>query len=240
MGFLSAILLGLLASLHCAGMCGGLQAALNRPQALRKPIENQLHLVSMNLGRVALYTVAGTIIGFVGASVGSVLDFPDWSTWLRRIAAIMIIVIGFQLLFSIDKPFSFLEKYGYKLWQKVKPYLNIATPVSYVQSFKQGLVWGFLPCGLVYSVLSVASLSGSAWSGAITMLGFGVGTLPAMLLTGQLFWNVKSVLQKGVVQKSGGVFFILVGTLIFLAPQLASHEGIQQHPIFHTLARCFL
>jgi sulfite exporter TauE/SafE len=72
------------------------------------------------------------------------------------------------------------------------------------------------------------------------MLGFGIGTLPAMLLTGQLFWNVKSVLQKGVVQKGGGVFFILVGTLIFLAPQLASHEGIQQHPIFHTLAQCFL
>ena len=240
MGFLSAILLGLLASLHCAGMCGGLQAALNRPQALRTPKQNQLHLVSMNLGRVALYTIAGTIIGFIGTSLGSVLDFPDWSSWLRRIAAIMIVVIGFQLLFGIDKPFGFLEKYGYKLWQKVKPYLNIAAPASYAQSFRQGLVWGFLPCGLVYSVLSIASLSGSAWNGGTTMLGFGIGTLPAMLLTGQLFWGFKRVLQKGVVQKSGGVFFIIIGTLIFLAPQLASHEGLQKHPVFHTLANCFL
>ncbi|RVU85477.1 sulfite exporter TauE/SafE family protein [Leucothrix sargassi] len=240
MGFVSALLLGLLASLHCAGMCGGLQAALNRPQALRKPIENQLHLLSMNLGRVALYTLAGTLIGFVGQSFGSVLDFPDWSSWLRRVAAIMIIVIGFQLLFGIDKPFAYLEKYGYKLWQKVKPYLNTAAPVNYMQSFKQGLVWGFLPCGLVYSVLSIASLSGSAWNGAQTMLGFGIGTLPAMLLTGQLFWGFKRVLQKGIVQKSGGIFFIIIGTLIFLAPQLASHEGLQKHPVFHTLANCFL
>jgi sulfite exporter TauE/SafE len=221
-------------------MCGGLQAALSRPQAVRKPIENQFHLASMNLGRITLYTIAGALIGLLGESLGSVLDFPDWSTWLRRIAAIMIIVIGFQLLFSIDKPFSFLEKYGYKLWQKVKPYLNITVPVTYAQSFKQGLVWGFLPCGLVYSVLSVASLSGSAWNGAITMLGFGIGTLPAMLLTGQLLWGFKGVLQKATVQKSGGVFFIIIGTLIFLAPQLASHEGLQKHPVFHTLANCFL
>ena len=100
MGFVSAILLGLLASLHCAGMCGGLQAALNRPQALRKPIENQMHLLYMNLGRVTLYTLVGAVFGFIGAEVGTVLNLPDWSVWLRRFAAIMIIVIGFQLLFS--------------------------------------------------------------------------------------------------------------------------------------------
>ena len=240
MGFVSAILLGLLASLHCAGMCGGLQAALNRPQALRKPMENQLHLLSMNLGRVALYTMAGAIIGFIGAEVGTILDLPDWSTWLRRFAAIMIIVIGFQLLFRIEKPFSFLEKFGYAFWQRIKPYLNLGAPVTYAQSFRQGLVWGFLPCGLVYSVLSVASVSGSAWGGGLTMLGFGVGTLPAMLLTGQVFWAFKGFLQKRAVQQSGGVFFILIGTLIFLAPQLASHEAIQQHPLFYNLARCIL
>ena len=221
--FLSALTLGLLGSLHCVSMCGGLQTLLNRPQAIRKPLENQYHLVAMNLGRVTLYSLVGSLFGFVGAEIGTQLDVPGWSVLLRQIAALMIMLVGVQLVLNVERPLAFLEKAGYGLWQRIKPLLNRPTPINYSQSFRRGLVWGFLPCGLVYSVLAIAMVSGSATGGFLTMLGFGLGTLPAMLLTGFVLWKFKQVLQLNFIRRGGGVFLILVGVLM-LAPTLMQHH----------------
>jgi sulfite exporter TauE/SafE len=222
--FLSALVLGLLGSLHCVGMCGGLQALLNKPQAIRTPLENQYHLVAMNLGRVMLYSLAGAVFGFVGAEVGVQLNVPGWSVVLRQLMAIMIIIVGLQLLLQVNRPLAFLEKAGYRLWQRIQPFLNSNAPVNYLQSFRRGMLWGFLPCGLVYSVIAIALLSGSATGGLLTMLGFGVGTLPALLLTGFVLWKFKQVLQLALVRRGGGVFLILVGILI-LSPSVLNHTN---------------
>lgn len=226
--FLSALVLGLLGSMHCVGMCGGLQTLLNRPQAVRKPLENQLHLIVLNLGRVTLYSLTGAMFGFIGAELGTQLDVPGWSVLLRQLTAVMIIVVGLQLLLKIERPLAFLEKAGYGLWQRIQPLLSRPGPFTYSQSFRRGLLWGFLPCGLVYSVLAIATVSGSAAGGLLTMLGFGMGTLPALLFTGLVLWKFKQVLQSGLVRRGGGVFFILVGLMI-LMPTLMRHMGNMPH-----------
>lgn len=220
--FLSALALGLLGSMHCVGMCGGLQTLLNRPQAIRTPLENQCHLVAINLGRVALYSLAGAIFGFIGAELGTQLNVPGWSVVLRQLTAVMIIIVGLQLLLKIERPLVFLEKAGYSLWVRIQPLLHRPSPASYSQSFRRGLLWGFLPCGLVYSVLTIATVSGSAAGDLLTMLGFGLGTLPALLLTGFVLWKFKQVLQLSLVRRGGGVFLILVGVFI-LAPTVLKH-----------------
>jgi len=237
--FLSALALGLLGSMHCVGMCGGLQTLLNQPQAIRTSLENQRHLVAMNLGRVTLYSVAGAIFGFIGAELGTQLNVSGWSVVLRQLTAIMIIIVGLQLLLKIERPLAFLEKAGYRLWKRIQPLLNRPAPVNYNQSFRRGLLWGFLPCGLVYSVLAIATVSGSAAGGLLTMLGFGLGTLPALLLTGFVLWKFKQVLQLSLVRKGGGVFLILVGLLI-IAPTIMKHDhhaesnAIHTHAVSHT------
>ena len=230
--FLSALILGLLGSLHCAGMCGGLQTLLNSPQAIRTPIENQYHLLAMNLGRVTLYSLAGAVFGLIGAEVGVQLNVPGWSIVLRQLMAIMIIIIGLQLLLQVTRPLAFLEKAGYGLWQRIQPLLNSNAPVNYLQSFRRGMLWGFLPCGLVYSVIAIALLSGSAAGGLLTMLGFGIGTLPALLLTGFVLWKFKQVLQLALVRGGGGVFLILLGILI-LSPTVLNHASHEDKSTLH-------
>ena len=86
------------------------------------------------------------------------------------------------------------------------------------------MLWGFLPCGLVYSVIAIALVSGSATGGMLTMLGFGIGTLPALLLTGFVLWKFKQVLQLALVRRGGGAFLILVGILI-LPPTFLNHAN---------------
>lgn len=222
MVFFSAFLLGLLGSMHCVGMCGGLQTVLNKPQAIRTPAENQRHLIAMNLGRVTLYSLAGAGFGFVGATLGTQLNVPGWSVILRQLMALLMIIIGLQLAFRFEKPLAFLEQAGYSLWRRIKPLFNRPDSMTYSQSFRRGLLWGFLPCGLVYSMLAVATVSGSAKNGLFTMLGFGLGTLPAMLLTGYFLWKFKQILQWQWVRHGSGVFLILIG-LFMLAPTLLSH-----------------
>lgn len=222
MEFLSALILGLLGSMHCVGMCGGLQTVLNKPQAIRTPLENQHHLIAMNLGRITLYGLAGASFGFLGTALGTQLDVPGWSIVLRQLMALLMIIIGLQLAFRFEKPLAFMEKAGYSLWQHIQPLLNRMGSNTYSHSFRRGLLWGFLPCGLVYSMLAVATVSGSAHNGLLTMLGFGVGTLPAMLLTGYLLWKFKQILQWSWVRQGSGVFLVFIG-LFMLVPTLMHH-----------------
>lgn len=225
--FFSALVLGVLGSMHCVGMCGGLQSLLNKPQAIRTPTENQYHLAVMNLGRVTLYSLIGAVFGFIGAEIGTQLNVPGWTVLLRQLAAIMIIIVGLQLLLQVEKPLAFLEKAGYGLWQRIQPLFKTGASVTYSYSFRRGMLWGFLPCGLVYSILAIAAVSGSAAGGLVTMLGFGLGTLPAMLLTGFVLWRFKQLLQWRLLRRGGGVFFILMGVLM-LAPTLMQ-KGSHQH-----------
>lgn len=230
MTFFSALMLGLLASAHCAGMCGGLQSALQQPMVLRSKGDANNHLLAMNVGRLCIYVIAGIVFGFAGTSILSVSDIPQLSQFTRIAAATMLILIGVQLWFSRAKPFVQLEKLGVTLWGAVNKQLPHTYNNKLRSSFYRGLIWGFLPCGLVYGALVTTVFSNNGLQGAMTMLGFGLGTLPAMLLTGTLYQYLRRAVRNRGVQLVGASLFLQGGVLMLLAPYFTSTDFMRAYP----------
>lgn len=230
MTFWSALILGLLASMHCAGMCGGLQSVLQQSAVIRSPLSNSLHLISLNLGRITVYIVAGLVLGAIGLASSELIGVQGFVQGVRIFTAVILIMIGVQLLISKTRPFAWLEKFGAQLWQRVQGFMPRPNKDYLLTSYGKGLIWAFLPCGLVYSVLLTTFFAQTAWQGGSTMAGFGLGTLPAMLLTGGLYMKLKAILSNRFVHVVGGLFFIQGGVLMLLAPYLISTEFLKNYP----------
>ncbi|WP_444904091.1 sulfite exporter TauE/SafE family protein [Microbulbifer sp. CnH-101-E] len=203
-GFLAAALaIGFLGSSHCIGMCGGISGALGMAVPGRQTAWVQLG--SYQLGRVASYTLMGGLAGALGAAVIPAL------TPLRFAAGIMLIVMALYVA-GIWRGLVWLEKGGSYLWRYVQPLSAKLLPVrSAGQAIALGSLWGWLPCGLVYSALTFALAQGSAERSALAMLAFGLGTLPAMLATGAAAVQVRNFVQKPGVRLGFAAAIMLFG-----------------------------
>lgn len=207
----AAFLVGLLGGGHCAGMCGGIVSAVTMTLPSAKPtLRFQL---SYNLGRIASYTFAGLIAGGLGASSLFLNHVLPIEKILYGLANIMLIVLGLYLA-GWWRGILVLERLGGAIWQYLQPYSKRFLPVhTIMQAFKLGLIWGWLPCGMVYSVLIAAIASGSPSRGGLLMLAFGIGTLPTLLAMGLMAVNIKAFLQKAYVRKTSGLFILSFGLI---------------------------
>ena len=183
MTFISAFILGLLVSAHCLGMCGGLQTVFQQTQVIQSSRQAAVQIVMLNLGRLTTYTFAGVIFAWLGASLIIKLPVAEVSKIIRVLMAIMLIFIGLCLFGGKKRLAIWLEKAGAPLWQKMQTMIYPGS-VRWHRHYLNGVAWGFLPCGLVYAVLITAIFSGSSVNGGLIMLGFGLGTIPSMVLTG--------------------------------------------------------
>lgn len=185
-GFLAVFLVGLLGGVHCAGMCGGIVSALGLHGAGRQDGGAPPWLIhlSYNLGRIASYTAAGAVLGAVGG-LGLGFDKVLPVQLILYVAAnLMMVALGLYLA-GFTGALAAVERAGQGLWRRIQPATRRFVPVrGPAQAFPLGLLWGWLPCGLVYSVLTMTLLTGSAVRGALTMLAFGLGTLPNLMLAG--------------------------------------------------------
>ncbi len=216
----SAFLAGLLGSVHCVGMCGGIMGALTMslPNNRRQSYWQLLpYLLSYNLGRISSYTLAGLFVGFLGA------QFVHWLLPLGPphfvasfISSVFMVVLG--LYIGAWWPILVnLEKLGSYLWRKVEPLGRYFLPVKYpLQAFGLGLVWGWLPCGLVYSLLFFALASTNAWYGGLLMLSFGLGTLPMLLIMGTAVQWLTRFVHQLIIRRIVGAGLIMLGILILL------------------------
>lgn len=178
----TAFATGLLGSAHCFGMCGGISGlfAVNVNVASLKIQFPKA--VAYNVGRVLSYAFLGTAVAVLGKSL--VAGIPDIAAPVRFVSGGLIILIGLQLAFGwrILAP---LESAGAKVWKRIAPAARGLVPVeSLTRALGLGLIWGWLPCGLVYSVLLLAATTAEPVSGGLVMIAFGLGTLPAMIATG--------------------------------------------------------
>ena len=190
-GLLALFLVGLLGGGHCVGMCGGIVGALTlgvnaNAGARRSPATAlPLHL-AYNAGRIASYVVAGAIAGALGGASLVLAGQLPLRLVLFAFANLMLIALGAHLAGS-SGVIRWIEGAGQRAWRALSPLSRRFLPVRGVaQAFPLGLLWGWLPCGLVYSSLATALGSGSALNGALAMLSFGLGTLPNLLLAGLL------------------------------------------------------
>ena len=173
---------------HCIGMCGGILGALGVGQG--RGWHGFVMVTTAHLGRISSYAVAGTLAGAAGAGIFSGLFGDSGLMLLRVVAAALIFAIGLQLL--LGRPMlAALERGGARFWQLLAPRMrSLLPPTNALRAFGVGAFWGWLPCGLVYAELAVASATGSAPMGALVMASFGLGTIVSLSALGALLHAV--------------------------------------------------
>lgn len=202
---LSLFLIGLFSGVHCAGMCGGIVGALSLPSTINQtaqplhfhaniqhaPLSLMARVLSYNAGRISSYVLAGLLVGTLGyfsvrfASVASIV-IPVQTT-LRMLANGLLMALGLYLL-GWWQGILKLENVGKRLWQTIQPLTQRVLPINTrLRAFQAGALWGWLPCGLVYSALFSALATAHPVQGGMLMLAFGLGTLPNLLLLGGAF-----------------------------------------------------
>ena len=206
---IAVFFVGLLGGVHCLGMCGSIVGILTTQLPKNKPLW-PFHL-AYSSGRVASYSLAGALVGAIGQAGLLMRDQVPIQHLLFALSSLMLIALGLYLA-GLGNLVRRIEGVGRGLWQRLHPLTRRLFPVSTPwRAFQLGMVWGWLPCGLVYSVLLTALASGHASSGALIMLAFGLGTLPNLLLIG-LFWErVKGWVQHPKVRLFAGLLVASFG-----------------------------
>jgi len=184
-GLLIAVFLGALVSgWHCALMCGGIAAAIERPVALETPLRAKSELfylqLIMHLGRITTYILLGALAAAMGVVVWQQNLIPIQRP-LFALTSLILILMGVRLLRIVNAGSLLGSKW---LSSKIAAYWSkyLGRVASGPSRWFSGMLWGLVPCGLIYSVLPLAFLSGDVLTGATLMLAFGLGTLPNLLL----------------------------------------------------------
>ncbi|SMF04345.1 MULTISPECIES: sulfite exporter TauE/SafE family protein [unclassified Pseudomonas] len=203
----SALILGLLGGGHCLGMCGGLMGALTLAIPPEQRGRRLQLLLAYNVGRILSYACAGLLVGLAGWAVAS----SPAALALRVVAALLLIAMGLYLA-GWWSGLTRIEALGRRLWRHIQPIASRLLPVSSLpRALLLGALWGWLPCGLVYSTLLWAASQGNAGYSAALMLAFGLGTWPVLLATGLAAERVSSLLRRRSVRMAGGLLVILFG-----------------------------
>ncbi|SFV61334.1 Heavy-metal-associated domain (N-terminus) and membrane-bounded cytochrome biogenesis cycZ-like domain, possible membrane copper tolerance protein [hydrothermal vent metagenome] len=235
---ISIFIVGFFASIgHCVAMCGGIVGALTVGIDKEKQSEKfkviQYHL-AYNFGRLLSYTLMGVIFGYLGSVL---IEMTIADKVLRIISGLLMIAMGLYLAgwwFGLQK----IEKIGAIVWKKIQPIANKMLPVNSMnKAFSLGLLWGYLPCGVVYSALAFSMASGSWYQGGLLMLSFGLGTLPALLLMGGLSSIFTKFIQRSWVKKIAGLIVIILGVLALLMPIKSLLKPHQMKTMSHQMMK---
>jgi sulfite exporter TauE/SafE len=240
----AAFLVGLFGTVHCVAMCGGIAGSLSTALAPESGggIRGQLGCqLGYNAGRIASYALAGAIAGLLGSLVAGVAGLEVARVLLQGLAGVFMLLLGLYLTgwWPVLKR---LELLGARLWRHVEPLGRHLLPVrSPLGAVPLGLVWGWLPCGLVYSALTLAVASGGALEGAALMAAFGFGTLPSMLGAGLVTARVRTFTGTRMRVAAGLLVLLLgVASLAMLGLRLTGgghaggHGGVENAmPVGH-------
>lgn len=221
--YIAAFLVGLLGGVHCVGMCGGIVGALclgldqNSDKQQQHNTRTALpYLLSYNAGRISSYTLAGLLMGSIGWLGSHLFEIYALQQILEIIAAIFMLALGLYIA-GWWRILANVEQLGGKvIWKRLEPLGHRFMPVkSYRQAFFLGLVWGWLPCGLVYSVIIWTISTQSPLEGALLMLSFGMGTLPNLLLMGVFASTLNQFIQQPWVRQVAGVMIMMFAGVMF-------------------------
>jgi len=224
LSLLPIFMIGLLGSVHCVGMCGGIVSAFSIASAPTRtfPVavvtqsstfDSALRVISYNIGRIGSYAMAGAIAGGIAGSARTLSGLSTVQMGGYWLANLMLVALGLYLM-DAWRGLTFLETAGQSVWRHIQPLTKRLLPLdSPFKLLAVGAVWGWLPCGMVYSVLLTAMLTGSASSGALVMVAFGLGTLPTLLTLGLLGTKLKTWMQRRSVRVMSGLIVLVFGLL---------------------------
>jgi uncharacterized protein len=214
-----AFLVGVLSSMHCVGMCGGIVGALTWSQ----PAETRAHagrvlgvLLALNLGRIGSYAVAGALFGWAGSALAGASGAVWIGLALRSLAALVLVGIGLYLGGWFPRMAAF-ERLGAPLWSRLTRLANRLIPIRGLgPAALYGVLWGWLPCGLVYTMLIGAPAQDGALSGATYMALFGSGTLPVTLGGGLLAGRLFAFARDRRYRTAAGLLVVALGLSMLL------------------------
>ncbi len=212
--YITAFTVGLLGGVHCVGMCGGIVGALGfaiqSPENQQKTPRNGLLslLFAYNAGRILSYTLAGGLMGGLGWLVSVWTEIQMLQIFLQLLAALFMLLMGLYIS-GWWMGLNYVEKVGAHVWQHIQPIAQTLLPVKSVSgALMLGGLWGWLPCGLVYSVLVWSVATGDFIHGALLMLFFGLGTLPNLIAMGLFANQLKVLVQKQAIRNLAGIMVI--------------------------------
>jgi len=241
MNLLPILVAGLAGSVHCAGMCGGIVSAFSVGGPSATPARTRVipiaragagalaasgatawaganagalsHVLSYNTGRIGSYMLAGAIAGGLAGSVASLTHMATMQLAGHWLANLMLAAMGLYLM-DAWRGLARVEQAGGALWRHVQPLIKPLVPMDTpLKALALGGLWGWVPCGMVYSMLLTAMLSGSALDGALVMGAFGLGTLPMLLAMGMAGARLRQYLQQRSVRVACGLLVLGFGVL---------------------------
>lgn len=214
--FIAAFVMGLFSSIHCIGMCGSIIGTLTL--SLKPEIRNNKStlfpfIFNYNLGRICSYSLAGFLVGFAQTLI--ILPFDsDFGYRILQVLSASIMISAGLYIAGWFPHFAYIERLGVKIWKLIEPYGHKLIPVSNLsQAYLFGIVWGWLPCGLVYAALALAATTGDSYTSALTMLSFGLGTLPAVIGVGIMTNTLTKLSRKVRFKQAIGLLLILVAVI---------------------------
>jgi len=217
----AAFLAGVLGSAHCLGMCAGISGlfAINSDVAT---IRSQVPMACVyNTGRGISYAALGLIVAGFGSVI--VKASPGIASGIRILSGTVIVLVGLKVAFDL-RVLNAIERMGATLWSRIAPAAKSLVPVTNLpRALGLGLVWGWLPCGLVYSVLLIAATSAEPMQGALIMIAFGVGTMPAMMMTGLGAAKLSGVMRLRATRVDLGLLIVVLGLLTVAMPLLRQY-----------------
>ncbi|KPP98964.1 sulfite exporter TauE/SafE family protein [Marinobacter sp. HL-58] len=224
LSYSSAFLIGLLGSTHCLSMCGGISASLSMALPVGKGfrLRQTTMLLAFNGGRIGSYALIAALVALLSTSATGY--WTQLGPVLRTLAGILLILMGLSMG-QWWQGIRYVERIGGPVWKRLSPLTKRVLPVHHVgQALALGALWGWLPCGLVYSTLGWAALQPSVGSAAATMLFFGLGTLPSMLATGYAATWIRKLREHKHFRQVAGL--LLIGFGIWTLPLMAMmHSG---------------
>ncbi len=229
MNGLTPFLIGLFSSLHCIAMCGPLCVVLCQ----RRPQLDQV--LALNLGRVLSYTVLGALFAGVVQGAGLAFNPVPFGFVLRTAVGVMLVLFAINVL--LGGRLSWRLSFGLPLWRKLNAFMQqLDAWPGYTGRVLKGMIWGLLPCGLLYALLLLAAATGDWGRGAVSMLAFGLGTLPGLLITQQLHRRIQHSAWFVSARSVAAVFIGAVGLWAVVSPWIA-HGFIPENRLFTELGQ---
>lgn len=223
--FLAAFSMGLFGSPHCLGMCGGIVTAFGLSMQHVSDSKKNGLILTYHLGRLISYALLGLIASVVGVAIfQSIMS----NSAPRIVLGAVLVLIGLAML---GLPlFNQLEKFGMRFWQSLAPLRKKVFPIdSFGKALFAGLLWGFLPCGLVYGALMMAIAGNNIATGAALMFVFGLGTMPMLIATQKTVGMLQSSIKNFRLRQINGVIMMLSGLAVIFIPMMMHHNHNHNH-----------
>lgn len=224
----AAFLMGFLGSPHCLGMCGGLVAAFSLSMKDVSPAKRRRLIATYHFGRLISYSILGLIAGLIGTTVLEPLMRGNSTP--RILLGLVLVFVGVTML---GAPFlSKVERVGMRFWQYLSPIRQKVFPLNtYPRAMAAGLLWGYLPCGLVYGALLIAVVAHNPLGGAALMFVFGLGTVPMLVATHETVGWLRDKIGRLRLRQINGFIMILSGLAVVFVPMImkSMHSGAQMN-----------